>query len=100
VHRGHLQKVASGFTAIVSIAFDRRHRLYVLETSAVGPFPEAGKGRIVRVDRYGNRTVVADGLTYPTAMTFGPDRDLYVSVNGYNLADGAGEILRVHLPTS
>jgi hypothetical protein len=100
VHRGHLQKVASGLTAIVSIAFDTRHRLYVLETSAVGPFPKAAKGRIVRVDQYGNRTVVADGLTYPTAMTFGPDGDLYVSVNGYNLADGAGEILRVHFPTS
>lgn len=45
VRKGHLQTIASGFTAILGIAFDSRHRLYVLETSTEGPYPQAGKGR-------------------------------------------------------
>lgn len=97
---GTLQTVASGFTAILGIAFDRRHRMYVLETSTVGPYPEAGRGRVVRVSPRGTKTTIADGLTYPTAITFGPDGALYVSANGYFSADGEGQVLRIRLSRS
>jgi len=38
---------------------------------------------------------IVTGLTTPTAMTFGPDRRLYISNNGYGAPPGAGQIVRV-----
>ncbi len=44
----------------------------------------------------GNWEEVVKGLTFPTAMTFGPDGDLYVSNFGFGFPPGQGEILRIH----
>ena len=92
---GTLEVVASGLTAVVGIALDARGRLYALETSAVGPFPTQNAGRLVRLTRAGTWETVADNLNYPTAMVFGPDRALYVSVNGYNVGPETGQVVRV-----
>ncbi|MBE3567169.1 MAG: ScyD/ScyE family protein [Thermogemmatispora sp.] len=97
--RGHVRVLMSGLTAVVGLAFDWRGRLYVLETTTAnnaGPVP--GTGVIVRVSERGRQVLVASGLSFPTAMTFGPDGDLYVSNKGYGYAPGQGEILRIHLP--
>jgi len=42
---------------------------------------------------------VATGLTFATAMTLGPDGNLYVSDFGYDFGGGAGigEVVRVDL---
>jgi hypothetical protein len=45
-----------------------------------------------------DQTVIADGLTFPTAMTFGPDGALYVSHKGFGLPAGQGEILLITVP--
>ena len=84
---------------VTGLAFDDRNRLYVLEASAP-PAPAAGTGRIVRVDPDGGgRVVIADGLFLPTAMTMGPDGNLYVSNVGFGPPpDGMGEVLKIELP--
>jgi hypothetical protein len=93
---GHVHVLMDGLTAVVGLAFDRRGRLYVLETTTAnnaGPVP--GTGMIVRLTRDGQQVVVTSGLTFPTAMTFGPDDHLYVSNYGYGYGPGQGQILRI-----
>jgi hypothetical protein len=95
---GTLKTVASGLTAILGIAFDSKGRLYVLETDTVAgnPGPSAvGTGTVVRVGLDGKLTTIAKGLTFPTAMTFGPDGNLYVSNIGFGAPPGSGEIVKI-----
>ena len=102
---GHIRIFAEGLTAVTGVAFDNRDRMYVLEmsTSAGGPHP--GDGKVVRInhpdggphDR--DRTVIAEGLTFPSAMTFGPDGALYVSNMGFGFPPtGQGQILKITVP--
>lgn len=90
---GRVTRIISGFTAIVGLAV-RRHQLWVLETSSAAGFPQPGTGKVIRLTRRGRRTVVS-GLTFPTAMTFGPKGGLYVTNKGFGFPPGAGQILRV-----
>ncbi len=90
---GSYSVYASGFSAIVGIAFDNHNRLYVLECIGVDS-GTPGESDIVRVDENGNREIIASGLDLPTAMTFGPDGKLYVSSWGIG-PPGAGEILQI-----
>jgi len=96
---GKIRFHAGGFNMVTGLAFDKRHRMYVLEASAP-PAPTPGTGRIIRVnpDRTG-RVVIADGLFFPTGMTMGPDGNLYVSNVGFGAPPtGMGEVLKVELP--
>jgi hypothetical protein len=97
---GHIKVWATGFTTILGLAFDRRGRLYVLENTTGNPFPTPETGMIVRLKNHGgDRDTIATGLFLPTAMTFGPDGNLYVSNKGFGPPiPGFGEILRVELP--
>ena len=94
---GALSVVAEGFTTVLGLDFDRRGRLYVLETSSVAGFPTPGTGRVLRLDRHGNRVVVVDNLFLPTGLRFGPDGRLYISNKGFGPPQ-PGEILRVEIP--
>ncbi len=88
----------TGLTAVLGSAWDNRGRLYVLETTTVAGDPSPLTGRIRRVDPSGSMTTVADGLFLPTAMTFGPDGNLYVSNVGFGPPPiGLGTILRIHV---
>jgi hypothetical protein len=101
---GHIRAVAEGLSAITGVAFDSQHRMYVLEMSTSAGGPNPGDGKLVRMnhpdggphDR--DQTVIADGLTFPTAMTFGPDGALYVSHKGFGFPAGQGEILLITVP--
>jgi hypothetical protein len=102
---GRIRAVAEGLSAITGVAFDSQHRMYVLEMSTSDGGPNPGDGKVVRMnhpdggphDR--DQTVIADGLTFPTAMTFGPDGTLYVSNFGFGAPpDGEGQILRITVP--
>lgn len=93
---GRLKVEATGFDMILGVAYDSRHRLYVLELAAGNAVPAPFAGRVTRVEPNGDKTVVADGLMFPSAMTFGPDGNLYISTGGI-LPPGAGEVVEVHL---
>ena len=58
--------------------------------------PTPPRGRVLRIDRSGDATVIADGLFFPTGMTLGPDGNLYVSNFGFGPPPvGLGMILRI-----
>lgn len=91
---GEILNATAGFTTIVGLRY-RGDQLYALELSAAPGNPAPGNGKVVRLDKEsGAVTDVVTGLSLPTAMTFGPDGDLYVSNLG--AAPGnAGEIVRI-----
>ena len=90
---GTFSVFASGFTAVLGIAFDNHNRLYVLEDIGLSS-GTPGLSDIVRVDENGHRQIIASGLNFPSAMTFGPDGKLYVSVWGIG-PPGLGEIVQI-----
>ena len=91
---GEVSVWATGFTGILGVAFDKHHRLYVLEMSAGGgPIPMTG--RVVRVNNDDSRDIIADKLMFPTGMTFGEDGALYVSNTGFG--PPTGQILKLVL---
>jgi sugar lactone lactonase YvrE len=95
---GQLSIVASGLTTVLGTAWDKRGRLYALESMTAPGLPgpgQVGAGKVVRIEPDGSQTTIADGLTFPTAMTFGPDRALYVSNLGLGTPPGAGQIVRI-----
>jgi len=89
---GQITVIATGFSAVLGILFDEVGGMYVLENTTGNPFPTAGTGDIIRIDPSGEKLTIASGLNYPTAMTFGPDNKLYVSIWGFNGVPGQGEI--------
>lgn len=94
---GQIDIFAKGFTAILGLVFDKKGRIYVLEMSTGNPFPTPGTGRIVRVNKNGSRDVIATGLSNSTAMTMGPDWNLYVAHWGFGKPAGGGEVVKVTL---
>ncbi len=97
---GQLTTRVTGLTTVLGLDFDDQGRMYVLESMTVAGFPgpsEVGTGTILRIDHSGKVETIATGLTFPTAMRFGPDGALYVSNLGF-AGPGAGQILRVVLP--
>jgi len=95
---GQIKAWASGFDMVLGVAFDNRDRMYVLEMSAENAAPAPNSGRITRVDPSGAKTVIVDGLMFPTAMIMGPDGNLYVSVFGFGGGEGDGSVVKVTLP--
>ncbi|HEY8831789.1 MAG TPA: ScyD/ScyE family protein [Gemmatimonadaceae bacterium] len=93
---GDVSEVATGFTAVLGLDFDAGGRLYILETGEAGGFPAPGAGRVIRLDRRGNRVVIVDGLFLPTGLRIGHDGWLYISNKGFGPPQ-PGEILRVQL---
>ena len=91
---GQIKTYATGFTNVLGLLFDNHDRLYVLEANTAAGGLTPGTGDIVRLDQFGNREVIASGLNFPTAMTFGPDGKLYVSSWGIG-PPGAGQILQI-----
>jgi hypothetical protein len=84
------------FTTVLGLAFDSRGRLYVLENTTGNPGPTPGTGKILRIEGQYAVTEIASGLSLPTAMTFGPDGNLYVSNLGFGPPPvGAGQVLKV-----
>lgn len=56
--------------------------------------PTLNLSKIIRVDKLGNWQVIALELNFPTAMTFGPHGNLYVSGSGIG-APGTGQVLQI-----
>jgi DNA-binding beta-propeller fold protein YncE len=85
------------FSVIVGVAYNARGQLFVLENTTGNQFPTPGTGVVLRVDGKNTYTPIATGLSLPTAMTFGPDGNLYVSNNGFGFPPGQGQILKITL---
>jgi len=94
---GHFTLFAGRLTTVLGLAVDSSDRLYVLEMSDAAGFPTPGAGDIVRINTDGSRQTIASGLDLPTAMTIGPDGNLYVSDKGFGFPPGQGEIVKVTL---
>lgn len=94
---GEIGTVAKGFTTILGLVIDKKGRMYVLENTIGNPFPTPGTGRIVRVNQDGSKDIIASGLSHPTAMAYGPDKNLYVSNWGFGAAAGEGQVVKVLL---
>ena len=97
---GNMKKIATGFSAILGLVVDKHSNMYVLEMTAAGPgpgptFPTPGAGRIRKINPNGTVEDVISGLSLPTAMTMGPDGNLYVSNWGFG--PPRGEIVKVTL---
>jgi hypothetical protein len=89
---------ATGFSEVLGVQFDSQANMYVLESSSVNGFPTPNTGRIVKVLPSGTKQVLVDTLTFPTAMTLGPDGAIYVSNKGFGPpVPGFGEIVKVDL---
>lgn len=81
---------AEGLTAAIDLDFGPDGSLYVVEMrSVIGQ-----SGRVVRIERDGTRSIVADGLDFPTGIAVG-HRYLYVTNHG--TSPGTGEVLRFRL---
>jgi hypothetical protein len=92
---GQVKIAQTGFTTVLGVVFDNKDRMYVLENTVGSPtgFPSPGHGQIVRVDPSGNKETIATGLSLPTAITLGPDGNLYVSNWGFG--PPLGQIIKV-----
>jgi len=98
---GQLTTIYINLSDILGLAFDGSGRLYVLENTTGNPFPTPGTGKIVRVEGKNRYKEIATGLSLPTAMTFGPDGNLYVSNLGFGPPpDGEGQVLKVKVPAN
>lgn len=94
---GKFQEVAGGFSAIVGVLVDQRSWMYVLELGEV-PLPFGPNlGKIYAVSPAGEKSLLAENLTRPTAMTMGADGNLYVSTFGFANAPGTGQIVKITL---
>jgi hypothetical protein len=95
---GQTSVVVDGLKSITGLVVDRGS-LYILEDEE--GFVAPCTGRVLRASRSGKLDAepIASGLTFPTAMTLGPDGNLYVSNFGYFFGGGAGmgEVVRVDL---
>jgi hypothetical protein len=80
-------QVASGAPLLVDVEFGRGHMLYALSQGVFGGGPPGSPalpdtGSLVRVDRDGTFTVVADGLDRPTSLEFIADTAYVVTLGG------------------
>ena len=84
-----MTRFAGGLTAVIDLDFGPDGSLYVVEMRSVIGLP----GRVLRLLPDGTRSVVADGLDFPTGIAVGT-RAFYVTNRG--TSSGTGEVLRFH----
>jgi hypothetical protein len=96
-----IETYATGFTAVVDLAFDTGGALYVLEVARgqAPPFPPPnpglGIGRLLRVCPGGAPEMLLGGLDYPSGLAIGPDGAAYLTNHSTSPTDG--EVLRLPL---
>jgi hypothetical protein len=98
---GSISLVADGLTAVTGVAV-HNGRIYALEafTGFFAPTPAlATTGTVVRLNQKTNTwEPVVTGLSFPTAMTFDTQGNLFVSNKGFGQpTNTAGEVVKVRL---
>jgi len=95
---GTIKTWVTGLTTVLGVVFDQQKRMYVLENTFGAPFPTPGLGRIIRIDPSGKKEIIVTGLSLPTAITLGPDGNLYISNWGFGpTAIGGGQVVKVEV---
>jgi hypothetical protein len=91
---GHAPKiVATGFTNIIDLGFDRHGTLYVLEIFHNGLLSEDPTGALIKVGRHGERkTVMSAGLITPGGLAL---KDGAAYVSNCSTCAGGGQVLRI-----
>jgi streptogramin lyase len=90
------QVYEQGFTSLVDLMFDERGRLVVLELAKNGiynPTEDTRTGRLVRVERDGSHTVLAEMVNPGGVAMTGPG-EFYVSTNSADAGD-TGTLLKI-----
>ena len=95
-----IEAFATGFTAVVDLAFDAGGALYVLEIASglvpgPGANPGVGNGRLLRKCPGADATVLLGGLIFASGVAIGPDGAAYLTNKGTSATDG--EVLRLPL---
>jgi DNA-binding beta-propeller fold protein YncE len=106
---GKVQELHEGFGGIVDLAIIRE-RLHVLETSSphvpgTPPSFAPTDGRLVRIEKDGTQTVIAEGLNQAVGMAKSPSgRAAFVTTFGYGQGavdgypkEGLGQVVRISL---
>ncbi|WP_106397156.1 ScyD/ScyE family protein [Actinocorallia populi] len=90
---GRSKVVATGFTNIIDLAFDRRGNLLVLEISHKGMMSGSTQGALIRLSKGGKKTVLLGGrLVGPTGLAVTRDgRYAYISNAGVPGQEGGGK---------
>ncbi|HOW64983.1 MAG TPA: chitobiase/beta-hexosaminidase C-terminal domain-containing protein [Candidatus Paceibacterota bacterium] len=84
------QTLMSGLNKPVAVAVDENDNLFVITQ---------GDGRLLRLDPYGNSTLVASNLVNPTAVAIDPSAGLYVTESGpSNSTPPKGAVKQISLP--
>lgn len=100
---GRYTIVRSGLITPIGVAISPAGALYILQYASafvLKPFPHflPNTGVVYRMTPQGSLVPVVTGLNVPTAMTFGPNGNLYITNNGTSVAPTAtGQILSVHV---
>jgi len=90
------QVFAEGFTQIIDIATAPDGGLYVLEYASHSLLSGDPTGVLIHLSPSGQRkTLVSDGLVFPTAMTIGTDGAIYVS--NYGSYSGIGQVVKIKI---
>ena len=56
---GKVETVVVGLTTVLGLAFDREHRLYILENTTGNALPTPNTGKVLRVEHSGRITEIA-----------------------------------------
>jgi hypothetical protein len=90
---GTVSDYATGLTMLTDLQLGPDNQLYAVQFGVWGengPTPDSGA--LIRVAEGDASSVVVGGLSFPTAVTFNPNGDAYVAINGVG-APGSGQVV-------
>lgn len=91
---GTVSDYATSLTMLTDLRLGPDNELYAVqfaETDESGPMPDSGA--LIRIAEGTGSNVVIGGLSFPTSVTFSPEGDAYIAINGVG-APGSGQVVK------